>query len=70
MSTPPDSTPSGTVSVPSHADHQTAAPALTDMHDWATGRDWEKLKGEGRYEDDFFFVSQLFEENWKPRSTI
>ncbi|PHH81697.1 hypothetical protein CDD83_3505 [Cordyceps sp. RAO-2017] len=33
-------------------------------------RAWEQLRTDGEYEDDFFFVSQLFEENWKPQSTI
>ncbi|KAM4059049.1 hypothetical protein HRG_008080 [Hirsutella rhossiliensis] len=33
-------------------------------------REWEQLRARGAYEDDFFFVSQLFEDNWKPQSTI
>lgn len=33
-------------------------------------KEWEDLRDRGDYEDDCFFVSQLFEENWQPRSTI
>ncbi|UNI14894.1 hypothetical protein JDV02_001474 [Purpureocillium takamizusanense] len=33
-------------------------------------REWEDIKDGSDYERDFFFVSQLFEENWKPRPTI
>ncbi|OAQ90852.1 Zn(2)-C6 fungal-type DNA-binding domain-containingprotein [Purpureocillium lilacinum] len=33
-------------------------------------REWEDIKDRSEYEEDFFFVSQLFEENWKPRPTI
>ncbi|RCI15029.1 hypothetical protein L249_6860 [Ophiocordyceps polyrhachis-furcata BCC 54312] len=32
--------------------------------------EWQQIRNGGVYEDDFFFVSQLFEENWKPQSTI
>ncbi|EFY90888.1 hypothetical protein MAC_03004 [Metarhizium acridum CQMa 102] len=31
-------------------------------------REWDKLREQGAWEDDYFFVSQLFEENWHPRS--
>jgi hypothetical protein len=31
-------------------------------------REWETLRDQGSYEDDYFFVSQLFEDNWQPRS--
>ncbi|KND92033.1 hypothetical protein TOPH_03259 [Tolypocladium ophioglossoides CBS 100239] len=30
--------------------------------------DWAKLRKLNVYENDYFFVSQLFEENWQPRS--
>ncbi|KHO00008.1 uncharacterized protein MAM_01931 [Metarhizium album ARSEF 1941] len=30
--------------------------------------EWDKLRERGSWEDDYFFVSQLFEENWHPRS--
>ncbi|KAJ6446009.1 pre-mRNA splicing factor clf1 [Purpureocillium lavendulum] len=33
-------------------------------------QEWEQVKEKSEYEEDFFFVSQLFEENWKPRPTI
>ncbi|KAG9257811.1 uncharacterized protein F5Z01DRAFT_692675 [Emericellopsis atlantica] len=32
--------------------------------------DWEKVRARGDYENDWYFVSQLFEENWQPQSTI
>lgn len=33
-------------------------------------REWEELRDGATYEDDYFFVSQLFEENWQPRTTL
>ncbi|POR32979.1 Uncharacterized protein TPAR_06826 [Tolypocladium paradoxum] len=30
--------------------------------------DWAMLRKLGMYENDYFFVSQLFEKNWQPRS--
>ncbi|KJZ78316.1 hypothetical protein HIM_02354 [Hirsutella minnesotensis 3608] len=33
-------------------------------------QDWQRVRSSGAYEDDFFFVSQLFEENWKPLMTM
>ncbi|KAF4594686.1 tetratricopeptide repeat domain containing protein [Ophiocordyceps camponoti-floridani] len=33
-------------------------------------RKWERMRRAGEYDDDFFFVSQLFEEDWKPQATI
>ncbi|KAH0493991.1 hypothetical protein TgHK011_000630 [Trichoderma gracile] len=33
-------------------------------------RDWEQIRARGEYENDFFFVSQLFDEKWHPRTTI
>ncbi|KAH7170959.1 hypothetical protein EDB81DRAFT_876970 [Dactylonectria macrodidyma] len=29
---------------------------------------WEELREGTAYEDDYFFISQLFEENWQPRT--
>lgn len=29
---------------------------------------WDELKRLSSYEDDYFFISQMFEENWQPRS--
>ncbi|XXG93968.1 hypothetical protein Hte_000218 [Hypoxylon texense] len=31
---------------------------------------WEKIRQSGDYENDFYYISQLFEENWAPQSTI
>ncbi|KAM0440132.1 hypothetical protein ACHAQK_005929 [Fusarium lateritium] len=31
---------------------------------------WEELRRAAAYENDYFFVSQLFENNWQPRTTI
>jgi hypothetical protein len=33
-------------------------------------REWDRLRDQGVWEDDYFFVSQLFEENWHPRSEV
>ncbi|CAI4216408.1 unnamed protein product [Parascedosporium putredinis] len=33
-------------------------------------RQWQRLHQEGLFEDDYFFLSQLFTENWEPRSTV
>ncbi|KAG5925818.1 hypothetical protein E4U42_003905 [Claviceps africana] len=33
-------------------------------------REWERLRERGAWEDDYYFVSQLFQENWHPRSDI
>ncbi|KAG6005254.1 hypothetical protein E4U21_000291 [Claviceps maximensis] len=33
-------------------------------------REWERLRERGAWEEDYFFVSQLFQENWHPRSDI
>lgn len=39
------------------------------MYTWRhTEREWEQLREQNSYEDDYFFVSQLFEEGWQPRS--
>ncbi|RSL66788.1 hypothetical protein CEP54_003581 [Fusarium duplospermum] len=32
--------------------------------------EWEEIRQAGAYEHDYFFVSQLFEANWQPRTTI
>jgi hypothetical protein len=34
------------------------------------GQEWVELRDRGEYENDYFFVSQLFEQNWQPQSTI
>ncbi|KAM0564300.1 hypothetical protein ACHAPJ_000510 [Fusarium lateritium] len=34
------------------------------------GPQWEGLRKAAAYENDYFFVSQLFETNWQPRTTI
>lgn len=31
---------------------------------------WEEIRNKAVYEHDYFFVSQLFETNWQPRTTI
>lgn len=31
-------------------------------------REWETLRDQGSFENDYFFVSQLFEDCWQPRS--
>lgn len=33
-------------------------------------KEWEDIRANGGYEDDYFFCSQLFEENWQPLHTI
>ncbi|KAL7946408.1 hypothetical protein V8C42DRAFT_35794 [Trichoderma barbatum] len=33
-------------------------------------QEWEGIRARGAYEEDYFFVSQLFEEKWQPRSTV
>ncbi len=30
-------------------------------------RQWEELWASGDYENDYYYVSQLFEPNWQPR---
>ncbi|KAK7425642.1 hypothetical protein QQZ08_007858 [Neonectria magnoliae] len=42
----------------------------TRAHAKQNARDWEELRNGATYDDDYFFVSQLFEENWQPRSTM
>ncbi|KAI1083307.1 hypothetical protein F5B20DRAFT_455693 [Whalleya microplaca] len=31
---------------------------------------WEKVRQSNDYENDFYYISQLYEENWMPQSTI
>ncbi|KAI0175655.1 hypothetical protein GGR52DRAFT_322585 [Hypoxylon sp. FL1284] len=31
---------------------------------------WEKIRQSGDYENDFYYISQLYETNWTPQSTI
>ena len=33
-----------------------------------TGQQWQELWDGDKYENDYYFVSQLFEPNWQPRS--
>ncbi|KAI1757289.1 hypothetical protein F4782DRAFT_548199 [Xylaria castorea] len=33
-------------------------------------KSWAKLRESNDYEDDFFYISQLYEENWMPQPTI
>ncbi|GAB0141574.1 hypothetical protein EsHS_00002161 [Epichloe bromicola] len=33
-------------------------------------REWGQLRERGAWEEDYFFVSQLFQENWHPRSEV
>lgn len=33
-----------------------------------TGRQWQDLWEVDDYENDYYFVSQLFEQNWQPRT--
>lgn len=33
-------------------------------------QDWEDMRARKAYEEDYFFVSQLFEEKWQPRTTV
>ncbi|EHK24820.1 uncharacterized protein TRIVIDRAFT_29985 [Trichoderma virens Gv29-8] len=33
-------------------------------------KDWEDIRARKEYEEDYFFVSQLFEEKWQPRTTV
>jgi hypothetical protein len=35
-----------------------------------TEKDWEDIRARKEYEEDYFFVSQLFEEKWQPRTTV
>jgi hypothetical protein len=32
--------------------------------------EWEALREQKQYENDFFFISQLFEKNWEPRHMV
>ncbi|KAL7937817.1 hypothetical protein V8C35DRAFT_320526 [Trichoderma chlorosporum] len=33
-------------------------------------QEWAEIRAKKAYEEDYFFVSQLFEEKWQPRTTI
>ncbi|KAI8623895.1 hypothetical protein F5Y19DRAFT_468238 [Xylariaceae sp. FL1651] len=33
-------------------------------------KSWTKMRQSNDYENDFYYISQLFEENWMPQSTI
>ncbi|KAK8049734.1 hypothetical protein PG994_011464 [Apiospora phragmitis] len=34
------------------------------------GKHWDEVRQRDAYEDDFYFISQLYEENWAPRRLI
>ncbi|KAK6864677.1 hypothetical protein PG995_001205 [Apiospora arundinis] len=34
------------------------------------GKHWDDVRRREDYEDDFYFISQLYEENWAPRTLI
>ncbi|KAK8114483.1 hypothetical protein PG999_006552 [Apiospora kogelbergensis] len=34
------------------------------------GKHWDEVRRREDYEDDFYFISQLYEENWAPRTLI
>jgi hypothetical protein len=43
---------------------------LTKTHVERHRRSWTKLRESNDYENDFYFISQLYEENWMPQPTI
>ncbi|KAI1814466.1 hypothetical protein GGS20DRAFT_576820 [Poronia punctata] len=42
----------------------------TKWHVQRHRKSWAKLRQSNDYENDFYYISQLFEENWMPQSTI
>ncbi|KAI1279149.1 hypothetical protein F5Y07DRAFT_387680 [Xylaria sp. FL0933] len=42
----------------------------TKVHVEKHRKSWAKVRESNDYEDDFFYISQLFEENWMPQPTI
>jgi hypothetical protein len=48
------------------------APSQTRVTDQGVilGKSWTKLRESNDYENDFYYISQLFEENWMPQATI
>ncbi|KAK6448342.1 hypothetical protein FP744_10004592 [Trichoderma asperellum] len=42
-----------------------ATRALVQRHK----QEWQKIRSNEKYEDDYFFVSQLFDEKWQPSTT-
>ncbi|KAL6902604.1 hypothetical protein GGI43DRAFT_402305 [Trichoderma evansii] len=42
-----------------------ATRALVQRHQ----QEWKEMRSKEKYEDDYFFVSQLFDEKWQPSST-
>ncbi|KAI1428219.1 hypothetical protein F5Y12DRAFT_782666 [Xylaria sp. FL1777] len=42
----------------------------TKLHVDKHRKSWAKVRESNDYEDDFFYISQLFEENWTPQPTI
>jgi len=41
--------------------------ALTHVFSFAD-RQWEDIWHEEEYENEYYYVSQLFEQNWQPRT--
>ncbi|KAM0260419.1 hypothetical protein ACHAQJ_002821 [Trichoderma viride] len=33
-------------------------------------QDWEQIRAKGAYENDYYFLSQLFDEKWQPSTTV
>ena len=68
----PGPTFSGTVSPRYH--HTPPAdqiPGLALIHELLLlEQEWEDIRAKRAYEEDYFFVSQLFEEKWQPRTTV
>ncbi|KAI1127716.1 hypothetical protein F5Y10DRAFT_242228 [Nemania abortiva] len=42
----------------------------TKAHVEKSRKSWAKLRESNDYENDFYFISQLYEENWMPQPTI
>ncbi len=38
------------------------------MRTRVSGKEWEELWRREAYEQDYYYVSQLFEQNWQPRT--
>ncbi|KAI1431146.1 hypothetical protein GGR50DRAFT_106078 [Xylaria sp. CBS 124048] len=50
-------------------EHKTQFIRLTKGHIERQKKSWAKLRESRDYENDFYYISQLFEENWTPQST-
>ncbi|KAI1828494.1 hypothetical protein F4861DRAFT_544725 [Xylaria intraflava] len=51
-------------------EHKTQFIKHTKAHVETQRKSWAKLKESNDYENDFYYISQLFEENWMPQPTI